>query len=297
MFLFLCSSFWAQTDTTSIHHHLTVITKTPQYRNYKNLDQLNAVADYLFEEFSKHCDSVYFQHYEVNGQVYKNVNAFFGDPKAERIVLGAHYDVYGDQEGADDNATGVVGLLELAKMFKGKNYQYGIELVAYTLEEPPFFKTEFMGSNIHAQSLQDNDVEVKGMLSLEMLGYFKDEKNSQEYPAGILSWIYGTKGDYITLVKKFGSGKFARQFSRAFKSSKTIRTKSFKGPRWISGVDFSDHLNYWDRNMSALMITDTAFMRNFHYHQKSDTMDKLDLERMAKVIDGIYFAINKISKP
>ncbi len=148
-----------------------------------------------------------------------------------------------------------------------------------------------MGSYIHAKSLADIHANVFGMISLEMIGYFKDEKKSQSYPIGVLSVFYGNKGDYITLVKKFCAGKFSRKFSKYFESAKTIKTKKFSGPAALPGIDFSDHLNYWKFGYSALMITDTSFYRNKNYHEPTDTMETLDLNRMAKVIDGVYRAL------
>jgi hypothetical protein len=153
-----------------------------------------------------------------------------------------------------------------------------------------------MGSYIHAKYLSEHKIDVFGMLSVEMIGFFNDEKKSQNYPLGILSWFYGNKGDYITLVNKFGKGKFARQFSKRFKQSKTIKTKKFTAPKALPGIDFSDHLNYWHFGYSAMMITDTSFYRNKNYHQKTDTMATLDLHRMAKVIDGIYLALLKLNE-
>ena len=104
----------------------------------------------------------------------------------------------------------------------------------------------------------------------------------------MLSLVYGNKGNYITLVKKFGAGKFTRQFCRKYKGTKAIRTKKFSGPPSLPGIDFSDHLNYWKFGFSALMLTDTAFYRNKNYHENSDTMETLDLGKMARVIDGVY---------
>jgi len=168
---------------------------------------------------------------------------------------------------------------------------YRIELVAYTLEEPPYFRSENMGSYIHAKSLAENKVDVYGMFCLEMIGYFDDTKKSQDYPIGILSWIYGNRGNYITLVNKFAKGKFSKRFSRKFRRQDLIKTKKFTAPAKLPGIDFSDHLNYWAFGFSALMITDTAFYRNKNYHEVTDTLETLDLERMSKVIETVYASL------
>lgn len=281
-------------DTTLLKNHLTQLTKSERFRNYQDLAQLNASADYIQGIFAQYADSVSVQEYTVGKNVYKNVICSFGTEYDKRIIVGAHYDVCGNQEGADDNASGVVGLLELARMLKGQKLNQRIDLVAYTLEEPPFFRTEYMGSYIHAKSLADRNVEVSGMIALEMIGYFKDEKKTQTYPLGILSLFYGNRGNYITLVKKTGAGKFTRKFCKSFKSTKTIKTKKFTGPPSLPGIDFSDHLNYWNFGFKALMITDTAFYRNQNYHQKTDTMETLDISRMSKVIDGVFQTLIKL---
>lgn len=291
LIIFFCSSqvFASEhSDTSLIKSHLTTITKTANYRTYTNIDQLNQTAEYIKSVFNKYSDYVSFQEYTVQGQVYKNVICSFGMENSKRIILGAHYDVCGNQEGADDNASGVVGLLELARMLKGKKLNQRLDLVAYTLEEPPYFRTEYMGSYIHAKSLVDSKAEVFGMISLEMIAYFKDEKKTQDYPLGILKLFYGSRGNYITLVKKYGAGKFTRKFCRKYKSAKAVRTKKFAGPPALAGIDFSDHLNYWKFGFSALMLTDTSFYRNKNYHQVTDTIETLDIQRMAKVIDGVY---------
>lgn len=291
LLLFLACFFsaisFAQTDTAKLRNHVTEILDTKDFRHFMNTPALNNVADYIFNEFNRSADSVYFQPFEVNGQKYRNVIAVFNGTTDETIVIGAHYDVCGMQKGADDNASGVAGMLEIARQIQGKAHQYRIELVAYTLEEPPFFRTEHMGSYVHAKSLADANRPVYGMISLEMIGYFSDAKRSQDYPIGLLKLIYGNTGNFITLVNKFGKGKFAGSFTRHFKRTANIRTKRFTGPALLPGVDFSDHMNYWTFGYSALMITDTAFYRNKNYHMASDTIDTLDFKRMAVVIDDI----------
>ncbi len=291
LFLFVSTLLSAQTDTALLKKHLVKITKTERPRNYKEISTLNQTADYIRENLIPFADTVYFQEYLVGGKTYKNVIAVFSDHLEETIVVGAHYDVYGVQEGADDNASGVAGILELARQLEGKDLSYRIEMVAYTLEEPPYYATEYMGSVIHAKSLVEADRKVFGMVSVEMIGYFDFRKKSQGYPLGVFSLIYGNKGDYITLVNKLQKGKFSRRFNRKFKKAANLKVKKFSGPRSIEGIDFSDHRSYWDQGYSALMITDTSFFRNDNYHLASDKLETLNLNEMAKVVDAILGAL------
>ncbi len=283
-------------DTALIRQHLTVLTKTPMPRMYNQIAQLDETAAFIQSIFALYADSVMIQPYVENKLTYKNVIASFGTQHAKRIIVGAHYDVCDRQPGADDNASGIVGLLELARLLKGQPLTCRIDLVAYSLEEPPYFRTELMGSYIHAESLAKQKVPVLGMVCLEMIGYFKDEPHTQKYPIGLLSMVYGNKGDYITLVRKFGAGAFARQFSKQFINAQTIKTKTFVGFSWLQGIDYSDHLNYWKFGYSALMITDTSFFRNPNYHQPTDKMETLDLNRMSKVIDAVFLALKYFGK-
>ena len=285
-------------DTVLIKDHLTAITKTEEARNFENYHTLNWVADYIFNELHKYCDTTFYQvfhtpetFFDTGNDEYKNVIARIGPKDKPKIIVGAHYDVCGNQEGADDNASGVVGLLELARLLKDVELNYQIELVAYTLEEPPFFRTDYMGSAIHAKSIYENEEDIIGMVCLEMIGYFSDEKNSQHYPLKILKMFYGGKGDYITIVQRFGNGKFGRKFKRKIKRKKCIKTKSFKGPMNLTGIDFSDHLNYWKYDYSAVMITNTGFFRNKNYHKTTDVMETLDVNRMALVIDEVFLTL------
>lgn len=272
---------------------LACITKTEVARTYLHPEALNNIAQYIFTELKKCCDSVSFQEYSVDGTTYKNVIGSLGTQNAERIIVGAHYDVCGDQEGADDNGSGIAGLLELARMLSKGQLPHRIDFVAYTLEEPPFFRTEKMGSYIHAKSLFDQHISVLGMVCLEMIGYFNDNEDSQDYPVVGLSLLYGSRGDYITIVQKWGNGDFGSEFVDRMKECNLIKTKSFSGPTIIPGLDFSDHLNYWKFEYSAVMVTNTAFYRNKNYHRSSDTMETLDLNRMSLVVDEIFFSLKE----
>lgn len=281
-------------DTIRLKTDLLAITGTEKSRNYRNIETLNQVADYIKTAFLKISPTVEEQKYEVQGSEYKNIILSLGPTEGERIIIGAHYDVCGEQQGADDNASGVAGLLELARLLKEQNLKCRIDLVAYTLEEPPYFRTEYMGSHIHAKYLYDNKIAVKGMICLEMIGFYSDTEGSQTYPVGFLKWFYGNKGNFITIVEKLNSDKWAKSFRKNMLKEQTIRTKKFKAPQSLPGIDFSDHLNYWKYGFSAVMITNTAFYRNKNYHTPEDTIEKLNIGNMGLVVDGVFRALMKL---
>ncbi|MFD3002233.1 M28 family peptidase [Pontibacter toksunensis] len=282
-------------DTLQLKRHLKAITSTPEARNYRNLSALNQVADYIKTEFSALQGQVTEQVYKVDGNDYRNIILSTGPKTAPVLVIGAHYDVYGDQQGADDNASGVAGLLELARLLQQHKLPFRVDFVAYTLEEPPYFRTENMGSYIHAQSLKKAQTDVLGMVSLEMIGYFSDAENSQRYPLAPMKLKYGTRANFISVVQRFGNGDFGDRFLRNFKRKAALPVKSLKAPASVPGVDFSDHLNYWHFGYNALMITDTSFYRNNNYHKKTDTLATLDIARMAQVIAGVYQTVLALS--
>ncbi|MCI5057729.1 MAG: M28 family peptidase [Flavobacteriales bacterium] len=272
----------------SLEQMVRIMTDHEVARNYKNIERLNEVAEYIHETFSSYSNDVSYQKYNIEGVEYKNVIASFGPKEGERIVIGAHYDVCGDQPGADDNATGTVGLLELARLLKSQNLKYRVDLVAYTLEEPPYFRTEYMGSAVHAKYLKENNIKLKGMYCLEMIGYFSDEPGSQNYPVAPLKAFYPSTGDYIAIVGKTGQGKFTKRAKKDIKSAAGIDVRSINAPKFVTGIDFSDHLNYWAEGYKAVMITNTSFYRNQNYHQPTDLPESLDYDKMAEVIKGVY---------
>lgn len=277
-----------QADSIRVKSDLMAITKTPKARNYLNVATLDQVADYIKAELEKVCDSVYFQPYTVAGKTYRNVVGCIGSKHTERMIVGAHYDVCGNQEGADDNASGVAGMLELARLLSKSPPAYRIDFVAFSLEEPPYFRSENMGSYVHAKSLADSGIAIVGMLCLEMIGYFNASPQSQQYPVDALKALFGDEGDFISVIHRTHNGKFGGRFARLMKKQKIIETHSLKGTDDIQGVDFSDHRSYWAFGFPAVMVTNTAFFRNPNYHQETDKMETLDLYRMCLVIDELY---------
>ncbi|WP_455205794.1 M28 family peptidase [Kaarinaea lacus] len=257
-------------------------------------DGLNVSADYIKKQFSIYGE-VQETLYTLDGNSYRNISIIFGDKANERIVVGAHYDSFLGLPGADDNASGVAGLIELAGLLSKTDLQRTVELVAYTLEEPPYFRTEKMGSAIHARSLKENNVKVIVMMSLEMIGYFSDESSSQEYPLSIMKLFYPTTGNYIAVVSNFSNLGVVRTTKSAMKNVMKLPLRSLNAPGSVVGVDFSDHLNFWMHDYPALMITDTAFYRNKAYHTENDTWESLDYKRMSEVVKGVHSAVLKFS--
>jgi hypothetical protein len=284
-----------EVDSERIKNDVVTLCSTKKYRNAQNIESLNEAASYIADEWLKLGVEVDTQAYTVDGNEYKNLICSFGPKDAERIIVGAHYDVCEEQAGADDNASGTAGILELARLLKKHQPEltYRIDLVAYTLEEPPYFRTDFMGSAVHAKYLHDNNIPIKAMMCLEMIGYFSEEKGSQDYPVGILKLFYPNKGNYISVVSKMGAGngKLTRKIKKGIKRGANIDVSSVNAPAKMPGIDFSDHLNYWKYDYPAVMITNTAFYRNKNYHEPTDLPETLDYEKMAEVIKGVYNTI------
>ncbi|MBF9140346.1 M28 family peptidase [Hymenobacter properus] len=280
-------------DTVRLRQHLELLTSTPQPRNYQHPAVLDSMAAYIARQLrGAGAHEIGEQPYTVRGQSYRNVLGSFGPADGPRLVVGAHYDVCGDQPGADDNGTGVAALLELARLLgQQPTLPYRVDLVAYTLEEPPFFRTNNMGSYVHAAALHAARVPVRGMVALEMLGYYDDRRGTQHYPIAPLKYIYGSRGNYVTVAQKFGNGRFGRQFARYYRRAAALPVKRFKAPAWLPGIDFSDHLNYWKFSYPAVLLTDTAFYRNRSYHETSDTLNRLDMRRLGLAVDALLAVV------
>jgi Zn-dependent M28 family amino/carboxypeptidase len=266
-------------------HVRTLVTQFAP-RDHEHIAQLNGASDYIHSELSKHT-TVRFQNFNANGKSYRNVIAQFGPDTQEMIVIGAHYDSYDALPAADDNASGVAGLIELAKMLSKTPLNKRVELVAYTLEEPPYFRTEFMGSAVHAKSLKATNKRLSLMLSLECIGYFSDAPNSQEFPISAMGLAYPTTANFIALVGHYREGSLSRRVRETMRAATPLPVHSVNAPAFVAGIDFSDHLNYWNEGFVGMMVTDTAFMRNKNYHTASDIPETLDYRRMADVVRAV----------
>ena len=283
-------------DADRLRTHVVNLSERFSPRSVEHPQNLQQAARYIAEEFARAGAAVSEQPYQVEGRLYRNVIARFGEERGERIVVGAHYDAFAGLPGADDNASGVAGLLELAHLLSKTQLPRRVELVAFALEEPPVFRGPSMGSLQHARWLKEQKIKVRAMLSLEMIGYFSDAHDSQKYPLPGLSLIYGKQGNFIVVAGRFNDESLVRRVKRAMTSANDLPVHSINALSMIPGIDWSDHASYWQQGYSAAMITDTSFYRNPHYHTANDVAATLDYPRIAQVVQQVYAAVLDLAK-
>ncbi|HBH60255.1 MAG TPA: aminopeptidase [Nitrospiraceae bacterium] len=266
-------------------------------RGYLQTDALNRTIDYITSELRTYGYAVLEQPCEYRGRTYKNIyveKKGIKDP-GEIFVVGAHYDTVTGSPGADDNASAVAGLLELARLLADKPLARTLHFVAFTLEEPPLFRSRKMGSYVYAESLKRAGRDVRGMICLEMIGYFTDTPDSQLFPLPFMRWVYPDKGNFIALVSNLRSRGFLKSVRRGFRKGTDLPAESLTTVFMVPGVDFSDHRSFWKFSYEALMVTDTAFYRNPHYHSGGDVPETLDYERLTEVVMGLKAAIEGVA--
>jgi Zn-dependent M28 family amino/carboxypeptidase len=284
-------------EPARLERHVRTLVAEFAPRDWTHADNLDRAATWLIDEYRKAGGRASEQTYLAVRRPYRNVIASFGPTEGPRIIVGAHYDGYEIFPAADDNASGVAGLLELARLLGAtETLRRRVDLVGFTLEEPPFYRTEWMGSRVHAASLKNEGVAVRAMICLEMIGYFSDKPDSQDLPHPLLRLFYPSKANFIAVVGRIGDGRLVRQVKSAMRGATNLGVYSMNAPTWVAGVDFSDHRSYWAFGYPAVMVTDTAFYRNDHYHTARDTPDTLDYRRMAKVVEGVYQAVLMLSR-
>lgn len=301
--LLLCSAPPLLAQTSPQENSETNLKATVRYlseeigvRSYRDLGKLNKAAGHIESQFRSFGCIVSRQAFTYAGRTYYNIIAEVkgtNPEKKEIIVVGAHYDTVSTTPGADDNASGIAGLLELSRLFAAAPAERSMRFVAFSLEEPPAYGTEYMGSYVYAKQISEENVPVLGMISLEMIGYFCDEKDCQKYPP-VVGWFFPNKGDFISFVGNISSRSFTRSVKKAFLKSSSLPVESLNTVSSVTGVDFSDHRNFWKFGFDAFMITDTSFYRNSNYHEAEDTGEKLDFKRMNQLVTGLAHALREI---
>jgi len=274
--------------------HVKVLSENIGERNARKPESFHAVKEYAREELHRGGYEVSEYPYSLDGQKVSNLQAILAGTESATVIVGAHYDSVAGTVGADDNATGVAAVLELARMMQGGKTQKTIRFVLFVNEEPPFFQTDAMGSLVYARQLARDHVTVSSMISLEMLGYYSDSPSSQKYPSGI-GLFYPERGDFIGFVGKSDSPELLRSAIRRFRETTSFPSEGIAAPTEWPGIGWSDHWSFWREHYPAIMITDTAIFRNPHYHTPNDTADTLDFDRMARVVGGIQQVVQSLA--
>ncbi len=269
--------------------HVTTLAADIGPRSPGNGDALERARRYVEEELAGLGYAVQPQEYGWFGHRVANLAVEIpGTSRAEQVVLlGAHYDSVSSTPGADDNASGVAGLIELARLCREMRPSRTVRFVAFTMEEPPAFFTPSRGSRVYAKAMRRRQEQVTAMLALEMLGYYSDEPGSQHFPFFPMRWFFPHTGDFIAVVGNLHSRLLARRVGAVLGKSCRLPVHTLATFSFVPGIAFSDHSSFWQNGYPAVMVTDTAFFRNKNYHRPADRPDTLDYARMAECVRGL----------
>ncbi len=264
-------------------------------RTFQDLERLEETATYISDQFTSFGFQVERQPFVFDGNTYHNIIAELkgGASQETLLIVGAHYDSVRTTPGADDNASGVAGLLGLARELANARMERTIRFVAFALEEWPVYRSSNMASYHYAKSLTEKNARVEGMICLEMIGFFCDREGCQHYPFPFMGLKFPKTGHYIAMVGNMRSKAFTERIARSFKKATDLPLITLNAPAIMIGIDFSDHWSFGKFGYQALMVTDTAFYRNPHYHAPTDLPETLDFERMAKVVEGLVAALRE----
>ena len=281
-----------------LKNHVVYLAQNIGERNLVKYKQLCQAADYVEKQLTSFGYPVTRQTFQVRGVDCHNIIAERkGTTKPDEIVIiGGHYDSARGTPGANDNGSGTARMLALARMLKDEKPARTLRFIGFTNEEPPYFQNEGeMGSWVYARHCRKNDEKIVGVISLETMGYFSDEENSQKYPPP-LNLLYPSTGNFIGFVSDLSSRTLLESTLKKFREHATIPSEGATLPAAMQGVGWSDHWSFWQEGYQGIMITDTAPFRYPHYHLQSDTPDKIDFNRLGKVVEGLRRVVLELAK-
>src|SRR6476469_6782361 len=273
-------------------------------RNMWHYAQLNAAADFIEDSFSQAGLRTRRDSYDVRGQPCHNIEAEIPGNRPEIIVIGAHYDSVFGSPGANDNGSGAAAVLALAKRFAAgetertaprRTPKKTLRFVAFVNEEPPYFLSGEMGSQVYARRCKERGDKISAMISLETIGYFSDAPHSQTYPSPGLGLLYQKVDNFIDFVSNVKSRALLRRVIAVFRKQANIPSEGASLPAFIPGVSWSDQWSFWQHGYRAIMVTDTAPFRYPYYHSSTDTPDKLDYDRFTLVVSGMEKVIQELA--
>lgn len=275
--------------------HVRYLTETIGDRSIYRPEALKAAENYVSQHLGALSLPVHRQSFIFQRQEVANIIAGHQDP-AGYYILGAHFDTVAGTPGADDNASGVAVLLEVASLASTLPPPLSWTFIGFTTEEPPAFATPYMGSRVYAKRAKEQGHKIKGMLCLEMVGYYRHEPNSQPLPFPLPFMGYPTTGNFIGLVADRRSRPLLAALEQSLQTGCALPTASIAiplGGYLLPESRLSDHANFWDQGYPAVMLTDTAFLRNPHYHGPGDVMATLDFDAMVELTLGLFYFIQK----
>jgi hypothetical protein len=266
-------------------------------RNMQHYDALNRAADYIRQTLEQREYTVREDTYSVGG---KTVRILYTEVpgaknKVEPFVVGAHYDSVQGTAGANDNGSGVAAVLELSRILKNETPNHSIIMAFFPNEEPPYFQTKQMGSLVFAKGFHSDYIRFSGMMSVETIGYFSDQPGSQRYPAFIKS-LYPNTGNFIGFVGNIKSRELLNRAISEFRLKTHFPSEGASLPGFVEGVSWSDHWSFWQVGVPAIMVTDTAVFRYPYYHKSADTPEKLDYDKMTRVVLGLKRVALKLAE-
>jgi len=286
-----------------LQEHVEMLAKKIGPRHLGEPDKLSFAASYI-----KSCLGPVNFGYEVKGsRIYKVngvecQNIVFDlpgqdpDHAAEIVLVGAHYDSVATTPGADDNASGVAALMCLAEAFANTKHERSLRFVFFTNEEPPYFQTKDMGSLVYAKECKKRGDKIAAMLSLETMGYYTEQKGSQKAPPGLEAAV-PDKGNFLVVVGNVSSASIVDAFKTSFAKHSTLPVAGMALPASVVEQGWSDHWSFWQEGYPAVMVTDTALLRNPNYHQPTDTVETLDYDRFTQAVKGLEGVIAELANP
>lgn len=266
-----------------LREHVHAIASKPHHRWAPA--ELEAAAVYIEERLRAAGHAVQREEFRSAGATVRNL---FADVRGaqrpgEIVVVGAHYDSVAGAPGANDNGSGVAAVLELARVAREWRPDRTWRFALFVNEEPPFFQTAEMGSHVHVEGVRARAERIVAMFSIETIGFYTEAPGTQHYPFPF-SAFYPDRGNFLAFVANLASRKLAHRTIATFRAAAQFPSEGVAAPGWIPGVDWSDQWAFWRAGVPALMITDTAPFRYPHYHTPQDTPDKVDFERVARVV-------------
>jgi hypothetical protein len=284
-------------DRGQLYRHVEALSVRIGSRSVYEPDKIEDAKRYIvacLEGFGYAPD---FQPYAYEGKTFSNIIVSIqGKTRPdETVVMGAHYDTVYGTPGADDNASAVAVLLEMSRRLKTFSPEKTLKLIFFVFEEPPLFRTHYMGSYVYAKEAKGRNENIRAMISLEMLGYYGDNKGGQTFPLPLMNLMYSTTPDFIAVVGNLSSRSLVEKIRQALTRGSPIPVETLSTVSFVPGVDFSDHWSFWKMGYPAVMITDTAFYRNPTYHTAADTINTLDFVRMEELLKGLVDVARDLS--